>query len=110
MGGHGAAPEGVALQLQRGTLHTVGEFWGFLWVMIALKIPLAMLLYIVWYAVKATPEPAGEGGGDGGIGHLPGGPPQRRGPRRRGPHGEPTLPAPPRTRTPATSRERTPYR
>jgi hypothetical protein len=88
----------------------VGEFWGFLWVMIALKIPLAMLLYIVWYAVRATPEPAGENG-DGGIGR-PQGPPNRipPAPRRRGPHGDPTLPAPPRTRTPATSRDRVPSR
>jgi hypothetical protein len=84
----------------------VGEFWGFLWVMLALKIPLAMLLYIVWYAIKATPEPVGEDERDGGIGQ-PDGPrrPTPPVPRRRGPHGDPLLPAPPRTRTPATSRD-----
>lgn len=82
----------------------MGEFWGFLWVMVALKIPLAMLLYIVWWAIKAQPEPVpGDDDGDGGIGHRPSGPP-RQGPRRRGPHGDPAVPPPPRTRTPATSR------
>ena len=83
-----------------------GEFWGFLWVMLALKIPLAMLLYIVWYAVHATPEPAAGDDGDGGIGHRPG--PRRPAPpapRRRGPHGEPAVPPPARTRTAAASRE-----
>ena len=82
----------------------MGELYGFLWVMLALKIPLAMLLYIVWYAVHATPEPAAGEERDGGIGHRPDGP-LRSGPRRRGPHGDPVLPPPPRTRTPATSRD-----
>jgi hypothetical protein len=84
----------------------VGEVWGFLWIMLALKIPLAMLLYIVWYAIKATPEPVAGDGRDGGIGHRPD--PRRPTPgtpRKRGPHGEPLVPAPPRTRTPATSRD-----
>jgi len=72
--------------------------------MLALKIPLAMLLYLVWYAIHATPEPIPGDDGDGGIGHRPGGPP-RQGPRRRGPHGDPAIPPPPRTRTPATSRD-----
>ncbi|HEV2756464.1 MAG TPA: hypothetical protein VG318_11890 [Actinomycetota bacterium] len=85
----------------------MGEVWGFLWVMLALKIPLAMLLYLVWYAVRATPEPVGEDDRDGGIGHGPRDPrrPLPPAPRRRGPHGDPVLPAPPRTRTAATSRE-----
>ena len=84
----------------------MGEFWGFLWVMVALKIPLGMLLYIVWYAIKATPEPVGEDDRDGGIGR-PEGPrrPVPPAPRRRGPHGDPLLPAPPRTRTAVTARD-----
>ena len=77
----------------------MGEVWGFLWVMIALKIPLAMLLYIVWYAVKAVPEPTPGDDRDGGIG------PRSHGPRRRGPHGDGLVPPPPRTRTPATARD-----
>ncbi|HEX8121375.1 MAG TPA: hypothetical protein VF549_08940 [Solirubrobacteraceae bacterium] len=88
-----------------------GEVWGFLWIMLALKIPLAMLLYIVWYAIKAVPDPAAEDGRDGGIGN-PRHPrkPGPAAPRRRGPHGDPVLPAPPRTRTPAKAREREPER
>ena len=82
----------------------MGEVWGFLWVMVALKIPLAMLLYLVWWAVHAQPEPAAGEDRDGGIGHRPDGP-RRHGPRRRGPHGDPVIPAPPRTRTTATSRD-----
>ena len=83
----------------------MGEVWGFIWIMLALKIPLAMLLYIVWWAVNAEPEPTPGDDGDGGIGHR--GDPRRPSPpapRRRAPHGDPVLPSPPRTRTPATSR------
>ena len=84
----------------------MGELWGFLWVMIALKIPLAMLLYIVWWAIKQQPEPVAGDGHDGGIGDRPDGPPPRPStPRRRGPHGEPVPPSPPRTRVPAVSRD-----
>jgi hypothetical protein len=83
----------------------VGELWGFLWVMLALKIPLAMLLYIVWWAIHAQPEPVA-GDNDGGIGDRAGGPHRpRSGPRRRGPHGDSLVPPPPRTRTPATGRD-----
>ena len=92
----------------RGTLRRV-ETWGFIWIMLILKIPLVLLLWLVWYAVNATPEPAAEDDEDGGIGkpQLP----DPRGPgrpRRRGPHGDPTVPAPPRTRTAAKSRDRLP--
>ena len=63
---------GVAAVPERGTLPLVGgEVWGFLWVMLALKIPLALLLYIVWYAVHATPEPTPGDDGDGGVGPRP---------------------------------------
>ena len=31
--------------------------WGFLWLMLALKIPIGGLLYIVWWAVHQTDEP-----------------------------------------------------
>ena len=30
--------------------------WGFLWLMVALKIPIAALIYLVWWAVKQEPE------------------------------------------------------
>ena len=84
------------------------EVWGFLWLMFALKIPIAMLLWIVWWAVKSEPEP--ESGSsdddDGGIRRPHERPPRPRDPRRRGPHGDPAVPSPPRTRTTATSRQR----
>ncbi len=68
--------------------------WTFLWMMVVLKIPVAGLLYIVWWAVKAEPDPAGEGGGsDGGSKRRHPRPPLPRHPRR-GPHGDP-LPVPP---------------
>jgi hypothetical protein len=77
--------------------------WGFIWLMLVLKIPIAALLYIVWWAVHQEGEP--EAGGtdeDGGTkvpAHDDHEPLPPRLPRRRGPHGDPTLPAPPRTRT-----------
>jgi hypothetical protein len=84
--------------------------WGLLWLMLALKIPLAALLWLVWWAVKQTPEeaeqpaPGGEGGSK--VRH-----PRRPFPRhpRRGPHGEPMPPAPARVRT-VVARARTPER
>jgi hypothetical protein len=78
--------------------------WGFIWLMFVLKIPIVMLLTIVWWAVKQTPEPAGDG--DGGS-RLPAAPEPHQHPRRplprhprRGPHGpgDHALPSPPRTR------------
>lgn len=84
--------------------------WGFLWLMLALKIPLGALLYLVWWAVKQTPEEAEQPtpGGDGGpkVRH-----PRRPLPRhpRRGPHGDPLPSSPPRTRT-VVARARTPER
>jgi hypothetical protein len=81
--------------------------WGFLWLMLVLKLPIAALLWIVWWAVHQDAEP-GTGGSDedggtkvdtGGERPRRGGPPRPRFPRRRGPHGDPTIPAPPRVRT-----------
>lgn len=71
-----------------------GDAWFFIWLMFGLKIPLGVLLWLVWYAAKA-PEPEiaeddGGGGNDRAGGHGPHGP---RTPRR-GPHGDP-LPHPP---------------
>jgi hypothetical protein len=85
--------------------------WGFLWLMLALKIPLGMLLYLVWWAVKQTPEEAEQPGGDGGTKRIhPRQPfPRHPRPRHRGPHGEPIPPAPARMRT-TVARARTPER
>jgi hypothetical protein len=78
--------------------------WGFLWIMLALKIPLAALIYIVWWAIKQEPEvpPPSDDGGGGGVKRHP----HRRHPRkpfprspRRGPHGDPAPLPPARVRT-----------
>ena len=79
--------------------------------MVALKVPIAALFYIVHWAVKdPDAEPLTGPDGDGGVR-----PPHRRtvprGPRRRGPHGAPgALPGPPRCRPPAlVVRARSPH-
>lgn len=73
--------------------------WGFVWLLLVLKIPVAMLLYIVWWAVKESDEEPAPDAGDGGT-KTPRHPrsPLPRTPRR-GPHGDPRLPAPARTRS-----------
>jgi hypothetical protein len=81
--------------------------WFSLVFLVLLKIPLAYLCYVVWWAVKDPPAP---GGGAEGVGDAAGGPesgsgswwrvPQR--PPRRGPHGSPVrrpAPAPTRARS-----------
>ena len=85
------------------------EVWGFIWLMIVLKIPIVALLYLVWWAVHQVPEPVSESeDGEGGLGqphpHRPVKGPDR--PRRRGPHGDPAPPAPARTRAGARARDR----
>ena len=90
------------------------ETWGFIWLMFALKVPIALLLWIVWWAIRQEPDPVvdtdeGDGGSAAPHDRTPRiGPrsPQRR---PRGPHGDPSPPAPPRSRTPARSRDRVPH-
>jgi len=73
--------------------------WGFIWLMFILKIPIFMLLYIVWWAVRQETEPVDDSD-DGGIRRHPHRrPPRRPRPSRRGPHGAPATPAPARMRT-----------
>jgi hypothetical protein len=71
--------------------------WGFVWMMVVLKIPIVALLWIVWWAVKQSDmevELPPDGGGSDRNPHR-GGPdrPRRPRPPRRGPHAE----APPRS-------------
>jgi hypothetical protein len=90
------------------------DAWTFIWLMVALKIPILGLFLIVRWAVRQEPD-AAEPGEDGGIGfrprprhpHRPRPRPGGRGPTpRRGPHrGAPAVPAPARIRT-ATARAR----
>jgi hypothetical protein len=80
------------------------EFSVFLWLFVALKIPVAAALLLIWWAVREPePEPAAED--DGGSRR----PERERGPKlptppRRGPHSGQPLPAPPRVRTVARGR------
>ena len=83
------------------------EWTTFVWMFVMLKIPIVMLLWLVWYAIQ-TPEPEiaddrDEGGSDRRHRGLPRNP---RRPRRGGPHAAPP-PAPPRVRTVARSRDTT---
>jgi hypothetical protein len=73
--------------------------WFSIWFLVILKIPIAYLGYVIWWAVKDPPEPstgpafgaAESGDGTGGVG----GPGRRRAlhkpipGRRPGPHGVP---------------------
>src|ERR1700676_3065826 len=76
--------------------------WGFLWLMLALKIPLIALICIVWWAIKQEPDDASSSSsdGDGGVElkrpHHPRPFPRRP---RRGPHGDPAPMPPARVRT-----------
>ena len=84
--------------------------WGFLWLMLALKIPLAALIYIVWWAIKQEPErgpssrrwtTAASSASRRAIRRKP----FPRHPRR-GPHGDPARPAGARAHRRARARTR----
>lgn len=80
--------------------------WTFLWLMVALKIPVAALFYIVHWAVKQGNDEPIAGVDDGGVKppHRPRAP---RHPRRRGPHGAPgAARTPPRFRPPVLAAAR----
>jgi len=84
--------------------------WTFVYLMFFLKLPIAGLFWIVWWAVHNVDEEPAEGTGrddDGGIGQVehPRGPKPR--PARRGPHPGPRPAAPARTRTPRRAPART---
>ena len=85
--------------------------WTFIYLMVILKIPIALLFYIVWWAVKQTPDEVEQpSGGDGGSRRLPDpGAPLPRSPRR-GPHNAPAPVAPPRVRTVVARGRRVPER
>jgi len=81
--------------------------WTFVWMMVVLKIPVIAAIWLVWWAMKAEPDPEPSGEDDGGSkvpDPDPPHPPRRPRPPRRGPHAEPEPPAPPRVRTKATGR------
>ena len=81
--------------------------WTFLWMMVVLKIPVIAAIWLVWWAMKAEPEPSSDD--DGGTkvpDPEPPHPPRRPRRPRRGPHGEPELPSPERVRTKVKGRSR----
>lgn len=62
-------------------------FWAIFWLGLVLKIPIAALLLIVWWAIKAEPIPdTGPSDGGGSDRHRPSGRPRHPRPPRRGPH------------------------
>src|SRR3954468_17260577 len=79
--------------------------WTCVYLMVGLKIPIAALLYLVWWAIHQTPEVAeprpGEDGGPRKPRHPRPGLPRH--PRPRGAHGLP-IPAPPRRMRVVTAR------
>lgn len=82
------------------------EVTTFIWMFVVLKIPIVLLLLLVWYAIK-EPEPVTVGNEDEGGSHRPDphrGPHRPR-PPRRGPHDGVPLPAPKRVRTAAAGRD-----
>jgi hypothetical protein len=83
----------------------VSSFWAMFWLIVVLKVPIAALLYIVWWATREPPLPeADSGDGGGGITldpHPRLHPPQ---PPRRGPHAGRRPDAPRRTRVGRRSR------
>jgi hypothetical protein len=72
--------------------------WTFIYLMFALKIPIVAAIWIVYWAVKQEPDPPSDPRDDGGRKRGPH--PRRPFPRRprRGPHGDPAAPSPPRVR------------
>jgi hypothetical protein len=84
--------------------------WTFVWLMVILKIPIAALFYIVWWAIRQSEPDAHAPDRDGGVKppHRPRVPSH---PRRRGPHGAPgSAVAPPRVRSAApAARARSPH-
>ncbi|MGH2915226.1 MAG: hypothetical protein ACRDMX_09575 [Solirubrobacteraceae bacterium] len=75
--------------------------WGFLWIMLGLKLPLAALILLVWWAIRqGSDEPQTPPDEDGGL-RRPRLHPREPFPRRprRGPHGGPVPRAPSRVRT-----------
>jgi hypothetical protein len=83
--------------------------WTFIYLMFFLKLPIVALLWIVWWAVRQTPEPAAsdEGGGERRRPRHPRTPFPRT--PRRGPHGDPLPPAPQRARA-TVARAHQPHR
>jgi hypothetical protein len=82
-----------------------------LWHLIENRLPLVLLALVLWWFIREEPEDAPSGEDDGGqrVEPLSAQHPRRprpggRGPRPRGPHGEPAPAAPDRVRLARTPR------
>jgi hypothetical protein len=86
-----------------------GGFWAVFWIAVVMKIPIVMLLWIVWWAIKDPPLAEADERGDGGSDRDPRPHPRRRPPHppRRGPHADPSPASPARVRV-ARGRKRAP--
>ena len=80
--------------------------WTFFWMMVVLKLPVVAAIWLVWWAMKAEPEASDDDGGIKAPEPEPEPPHRPRRPvhPRRGPHGEPELPSPPRVRKKVAAR------
>jgi hypothetical protein len=81
-----------------GTIQPVSGFWAIFWLGVVLKIPIIALLWLVWWAINAQPEPETAGPQGGGSDRHGGGLPRHPRPPRRGPHAESPPRAPKRVR------------
>jgi hypothetical protein len=75
---------------------------GSAWLDVILKAPLILVILAVWWAFRHQPEDPSAPEDDGGIRRSGDRPhPLRPFPRppRRGPHGDPPIPSPPRVRS-----------
>jgi len=78
---------------------------------VALKVPLIAACWLIWWAIRAEPEPVDEPGDDGGSKTRPHPrEPRPRGPRRGPSHTGAPPASPQRTRKPVPARGRTPAR
>jgi hypothetical protein len=85
-----------------------GDLWAVVWIAVVMKIPIAMLLYLVWYAVKEPPLAEADPGEGGGSDRDPRPHPRDRPPTppRRGPHRECEPVSPERVRVSYSGAER----
>ena len=81
--------------------------WTMFFMCVALKVPLLARCWLVWWAIHQTDDSVDGPNDDGGSKRLPHRPgPLPRAPRR-GPHGDPAPPSPPRVRTPVARARQT---
>jgi hypothetical protein len=99
-GRSGASPGLVFTGSGLGYTSSSPMLWFSIWFLVILKIPIAYLGYVIWWAVKDPPEPSagpnygpaatsGDGGGGVGGARTRRVPPRPIPGRRPGPHGVP---------------------